>query len=129
MFAVPCQYKYGVHVIVSPPCEKWAKRCVPRGLRRDIFIYFQSLERTFVVAQWLSRTSFLDLLNLGYTPAFTGEHATRLRRRFFDIYRGLDMARDIKAGMRQQQLGLQDENDETVDRREQAVSNKLVVNF
>lgn len=129
MFAVPCQYKYGMHVIVHPPCEKWAKRCVPSCLRADIFVYFQTLERNFVVAQWIGKTSFLDLLNLGHTPAFSAELATRLRRRFFDTYRGLDMARDIKSGMRQQKLGLQDENDETVDRREQAASNKLVVNF
>jgi len=129
MLAVPCEYRYGMHVIVHPPCEKWAKKCVPSGLRGDIFVYFQTLERNFVVAQWMSKGSFLDLLNLGHTPAFSTDHAIRLRRRFFDSYRGLDMARDIKAGLRQQQLDLQAENDETVDRREQATSNKVIVNY
>ena len=129
MLAVPCEYRYGMHVIVHPPCEKWAKRCVPSGLGADIFVYFQTLERTFVVAQWLDRQRFLDLLNLGSSPAFTGEHANRLRRRFFDSYRGLELAHDMLQGERDHKCVLQDENDEKVDRREQAASNKLVVNF
>lgn len=119
MLGQTCRFDKAQHGLVHCELEDWIKRQVPAGERDLLFIYRHHLHGTFVIGYWVVLGSlFMDVMNLGHSLAnFSRAMAQKFKRQFGDSMSREDMIKELKQHERDRLSGLQQENDEEVERR------------
>ena len=119
MFGAVCPFDRLQHVIIHHQVETWIKRLVPANIRASLFMYFHTIEKTFVMAEWTGHGVFRDLVNFGPTLNITQANTEQLRK-ILNSHAGRD--NEYGARLRDAEYNrnrrLQNANDYLVDRRE-----------
>lgn len=117
MIGAVCHLDKMQHVVVHHAVLDWIKRCVPSKIGDHLFLYFHTIERTFVLAEWVSQGVFRDLRNFGPTLRVTRENTESLRRLLNPHSTpGESYADQLREGEYDQNRQRQDCNDYLVDR-------------
>ena len=91
MLGMACKFDNRQHVIVHPELERWLMRQVPPHVGDSLFTYFHTIERNYVIAQWVRPGHFVDVRNLGpHLSLFNAADARIVAGQLSASYGGID---------------------------------------
>lgn len=132
MFGAAQPFRPQVQTVVHPELEGFIRRATSGPtVRGRLFIYKHYSTGNFVIALWSDncKQRFVDLINLGPAPVFTHEQASRFRQMINQPTCGRELAKMLRQSERNRITELEQEADETKERRNEMFNPKVSVGW
>lgn len=77
-----CKFDSKQHHIIEPEIYHWAVNNTPDSEKANVFVYRHRKHNTFVIAYWVGRGKFIDMVHIGTSlNAFTRKQALEFLNR------------------------------------------------